>query len=126
MTLPIAEPKELDGVGIRIVNKHYIDLLGVYKQTGEIQNGAPVYKNENGKKIFFKDNEWHAVDFFPDGSEEVVGLKATNKHASSPCLATATWSVRLTFGDFRWVIISPFPVTCNQNSGTYNTNKQSV
>ena len=126
MTLPIAKPSELDGVAIRTANKHYIDHLGVYKPTGEIQNGAPVYKNENGKKIFFKDNEWHAVDVFTDGSEEVVGLKATNKHASSPCLATATdWSVRLTFGDFRWVIISPFPVTCNQNSGTY-TNKQSV
>ena len=123
MTLPIAKPKELDGVGIRIVNKHYIDLLGVYKQTGEIQNGAPVYKNENGMKIFFKDNEWHAVNFYTDSPEEVV-MKATNKHASSPCLATATdWSVRY---NGEWVIISPFPVTCNQNSGTYNTNKQSV
>ena len=99
--------------------KYYKDYLGVYVPTGDILNGAPVYKNENGKMIHIRHEgtEWSVGEADIANGKGV--LRAENKRAASPCLATATdWE----FWDDRKGRDIPihsidFTLTCGKSQG---------
>ena len=99
--------------------KYYKDYLGVYVPTGDILNGAPVYKNENGKMIHIRHERtvWSVGD--ADAVHDKGVLRADNQRAASPCLATATdWE----FWDDRKGRNIPihsidFTLTCGKSQG---------
>ena len=99
--------------------KYYKDYLGVYVPNGDILNGAPVYKNENGKMIHIRHERtvWSVGD--ADAVHDKGVLRADNQRAASPCLATATdWE----FWDDRKGRNIPihsidFTLTCGKSQG---------
>ena len=108
-----------ENVDYKMYYKYYKDYLGVYVPNGDILNGAPVYKNENGKMIHIRHERtvWSVGD--ADAVHDKGVLRADNQRAASPCLATATdWE----FWDDRKGRNIPihsidFTLTCGKSQG---------
>ena len=72
-------------IGVRAAGRWFRDSVGTYEATGEKHEGAPVYKNSNGKYVYrHSDGIWHNNSVVGGHSPTDGGWRSVDTSAKCP------------------------------------------